>query len=287
MKPPISTTKKPHKARKVKAEKQDEDAPCSSKSKEGPDYLHDKEHGYMVKLKLLNSNLTCGICQGYLIDAITIMDCLHSFCKSCLLMYFEDNKDCPECHTVIHQSHPTHYVTYDRTLQEIVYKLVPGLLEAEQKRRKQFYEERKRLGIHDGEDEEESDQVLQKDEQAYENAVIQPKIKGKCCDEQDMDVAHNRLGDKDAVCLIPADDTPPLKHAVIALNPLATITTLKRLLSYFLFDGDTSHYNEFDIFCNDELMGRDYSVVFIRKTRLRQLDVDEPITLIYKKHKEF
>ncbi|CAD5224403.1 unnamed protein product [Bursaphelenchus xylophilus] len=283
----LNSIKKPPKAKKVKSEREEDGSAGSSKLPDTPDHIQDGQHGYMVKLRLLNPNLTCGLCEGYLIDAITIMDCLHSFCKSCLLMYFEDNKDCPKCHFVIHQSHPTHYVTYDRTLQEIVYKLVPGLLEAEQKRRKLFYEERKRLGIIDGEDEEESDHVLKKDEQEYENGVVPLKSNGICCEEAETHLAHNRAGDKDAVCLTPADDSPKLKHIIIALSPLATITSLKRLISYYLYDGDISHYNEFDIFCNDELMGRDYSVVFIRKTRLRQLDPDEPIHLVYKKHVEF
>ena len=36
-----------------------------------------------VKLKLLNEHFQCGICQGYIIDATTISECLHS-CKALL-----------------------------------------------------------------------------------------------------------------------------------------------------------------------------------------------------------
>lgn len=31
-----------------------------------------------IKLKNLNENFQCGICQGYIIDATTISECLHS-----------------------------------------------------------------------------------------------------------------------------------------------------------------------------------------------------------------
>lgn len=123
-----------------------------------------------VKLKTLNSYITCQICQGYLIDATTVIECLHTFCKSCLVRnsikslwylrivqssewndlrksigpiikcvfffsdifqvkHLEENNTCPTCLITIHQSHPLNYISFDRTMQDIVYKLVPNLQE--------------------------------------------------------------------------------------------------------------------------------------------------------------
>lgn len=48
-------------------------------------------------------------------------------CKSCLVKHLEDNNTCPTCTIVIHQSHPLQYISFDRTMQDIVYKLVPNL----------------------------------------------------------------------------------------------------------------------------------------------------------------
>lgn len=48
-------------------------------------------------------------------------------CKSCLVNHLENHNTCPTCDIVIHQSHPLNYVSYDRTMQDIVYKLVPHL----------------------------------------------------------------------------------------------------------------------------------------------------------------
>ncbi|MCP9262918.1 BMA-MIG-32 [Dirofilaria immitis] len=45
---------------------------------------------------------------------------------------------------------------------------------------------------------------------------------------------------------------------------MATVNTIKRYLAVTLF-GDISRYNDLDIFCNNELMGRDYSMKFIEK----------------------
>lgn len=50
-------------------------------------------------------------------------------CKSCLVKHLEENNTCPRCGNVIHQSHPLQYISFDRTMQDIVYKLVPNLQE--------------------------------------------------------------------------------------------------------------------------------------------------------------
>ena len=129
-----------------------------------------------IKLKTLNPFISCKICRGYLIDATTIVECLHtckyikefqynfffvyygalfsfssldfclkicfvlyanvikllvfiSVCKSCLVKHLEEspNNACPDCNLIIHQSHPLQYISHDRTMQDIVYKLVPDL----------------------------------------------------------------------------------------------------------------------------------------------------------------
>lgn len=83
-----------------------------------------------IKLKAINPYITCQICRGYLIESSTVVECLHTFCKSCLVKHLEDNTTCPKCDTVIHQSHPLQYISFDRTMQDIVYKLVPNLQES-------------------------------------------------------------------------------------------------------------------------------------------------------------
>lgn len=95
-----------------------------------------------IKLKALNPYITCNICKGYLIDATAITECLHTFCKSCLIKHLEANTNCPTCDMVIHHSYPRQYINFDRTMQDIVYKLVPGLQEREIQREREFYRQR-------------------------------------------------------------------------------------------------------------------------------------------------
>ncbi|KAL3271033.1 hypothetical protein HHI36_021533, partial [Cryptolaemus montrouzieri] len=100
----------------------------------------EQQHHEKVKLREINPYLTCHICKGYLIDATTISECLHSFCRSCIIKFLEDSSFCPVCEVIINKAKPN--LKLDKTLQDIVYKLVPGLFLAEMLRRKRFYAER-------------------------------------------------------------------------------------------------------------------------------------------------
>ncbi|KFM63569.1 hypothetical protein X975_14585, partial [Stegodyphus mimosarum] len=92
-----------------------------------------------LKITDLNPHLSCILCGGYFIDATTITECLHSFCRACIVRYLETSKYCPVCEVQVHKSRPLHYIRSDKTLQDIVYKLVPGLFHNEMKRRRELY----------------------------------------------------------------------------------------------------------------------------------------------------
>ncbi|KAG8514883.1 Polycomb group RING finger protein 2, partial [Galemys pyrenaicus] len=92
-----------------------------------------------IKITELNPHLMCALCGGYFIDATTIVECLHSFCKTCIVRYLETNKYCPMCDVQVHKTRPLLSIRSDKTLQDIVYKLVPGLFKDEMKRRRDFY----------------------------------------------------------------------------------------------------------------------------------------------------
>ncbi|XP_072037982.1 polycomb complex protein BMI-1-like [Amphiura filiformis] len=93
-----------------------------------------------LKLTELNPHLTCGLCSGYLVEASTLMECLHSFCRTCILRYVEQrNQKCPVCDIPIHKTKPLNNIRPDKTKQNLVYKLVPNLFKDEMKRRRDFY----------------------------------------------------------------------------------------------------------------------------------------------------
>ena len=52
-------------------------------------------------------------------------------CKSCIVKYLQTSKYCPMCNIKIHETQPLLNLKLDRVMQDIVFKLVPGLQESE------------------------------------------------------------------------------------------------------------------------------------------------------------
>ncbi|KAK7477507.1 hypothetical protein BaRGS_00031271 [Batillaria attramentaria] len=96
------------------------------------------EESLKIRIRDINPHIVCSLCAGYFIDATTITECLHTFCKSCIVKYLQSSKHCPQCNLKVHETHPLFHLRADRTMQDIVYKLVPHLLDNEEKRREEF-----------------------------------------------------------------------------------------------------------------------------------------------------
>nr|KAG5694232.1 hypothetical protein BaRGS_035336 [Batillaria attramentaria] len=59
-------------------------------------------------------------------------------CRTCIVRYLESSKFCPICDVQVHKTRPLLNIRADKTLQDLVYKLVPGLFEEEMRRRREF-----------------------------------------------------------------------------------------------------------------------------------------------------
>ncbi|KAJ8970884.1 hypothetical protein NQ317_010793 [Molorchus minor] len=93
----------------------------------------DKKGQNRVLVAELNPMITCRLCEGYLVDATTLVDCLHVFCRACILRHFDNSKTgCPTCNSVYKKKSQTY-------LPSLVYKLVPSLYAKEMQRREDFY----------------------------------------------------------------------------------------------------------------------------------------------------
>lgn len=100
------------------------------------------EEDIIIRIRDVNPHIICPLCFGYFIDATTIVECLHTFCKKCIVKHLQVSKNCPSCSQKIHETQPFLNLRADRTLQDIVYKLVPNLFENEERRREEFYRSR-------------------------------------------------------------------------------------------------------------------------------------------------
>uniref|UniRef100_A0A8D8X2T6 Polycomb group protein Psc n=1 Tax=Cacopsylla melanoneura TaxID=428564 RepID=A0A8D8X2T6_9HEMI len=98
-----------------------------------------EEQRPLVKLTDVNPYILCVLCRGYIVDATSIAECLHSFCRSCIILHLAQEDYCPRCKVQINNSKPDMYLKPDKTLQDIIYKIVPGLFHSEMKRRREHY----------------------------------------------------------------------------------------------------------------------------------------------------
>lgn len=75
--------------------------------------------------------LTCPLCKGLFYNAHTIKECMHTFCKSCLVMYtVEHGLSCPKCHVTLPMD-GLEGVDYDNNIQGLVDKLFPNFSKRE------------------------------------------------------------------------------------------------------------------------------------------------------------
>ncbi|XP_044071355.1 polycomb group RING finger protein 6 isoform X2 [Siniperca chuatsi] len=118
--------------------------PYGRRSHEGSANISDSDSEDEPKLPLnqFYPYIRCALCCGFLIDATTITECLHTFCKSCIVKHFFYSNRCPTCSIVVHQTQPLYNIRPDRQLQDIVYKMVPFLEEFEREQMSNFYKER-------------------------------------------------------------------------------------------------------------------------------------------------
>ena len=94
----------------------------------------------------LNPILQCSLCNGYLVDPYTIKECMHTFCRTCILIYFENlsrsEYKCPQCEINLQPfSDISKCLIPDRQLGDIVRSLLPSLDIDEINNEKNFYEQ--------------------------------------------------------------------------------------------------------------------------------------------------
>ncbi|KAG0436722.1 hypothetical protein HPB47_017790 [Ixodes persulcatus] len=93
-------------------------------------------------LRDLNAALSCVLCGGYLVNAATLVDCLHSCdLQGVHRALFGHQQAVPICDVPVHKSRPLSCLRVDKTLQDIVYKVVLGLYQREMKQRREFYDQ--------------------------------------------------------------------------------------------------------------------------------------------------
>jgi len=175
--------------------------------------------------------------------------------------YLQENNTCPKCENLIHVSYPLNYISHDRTMQDLVYKLVPNLQECERKRQVDFYK-KKGLPLPEGISlvEEKTDTKKESPKEDTEN---------KDCHRHDEQVNIS----------LECVNMKMLKRRYLRCSTYATINHIKKYIAMKLFS-NMEKYKNVDILCNEEILGKDHTLKFVCVTRWRHKDI--PLKLQYR-----
>ncbi|XP_059130935.1 polycomb group RING finger protein 3 isoform X3 [Peromyscus eremicus] len=191
---------------------------------------------------------------------------------------------------VIHQSHPLQYIGHDRTMQDIVYKLVPGLQEAEMRKQREFYHKlgmevpgdikgeacsaKQHLDPRNGETKaddssnKETAEEKQEEDNDYHRSDEQEMPSTRYSHTQKPHLwSRDIWGGNVSICLeCNSSKLRGLKRKWIRCSAQATVLHLKKFIAKKL---NLSSFNELDILCNEEILGKDHTLKFVVVTRWR------------------
>ncbi|KAH9286647.1 Polycomb group RING finger protein 3 [Echinococcus granulosus] len=212
-----------------------------------------------IDLAYLNPHLICNICH---------------VCKSCIVKYLSTNNTCPVCDITIHQSHPLNYISADRTLQDIVYKIVPNLKE-------DFYR-------FIGQSPPPSEDLIYEHKTLSVNHVTDGSAKSIPNSESPADPNFHRNDEQVHVRLEPGSATlKPLSLKYLRISSKATVTHLRKYIAQQVLN-DMSKFNEIDIFISNcekgTFLGRDHVLKFVQVVYWND---DRPMPLEYRLSTKF
>ena len=254
----------------------------------------------------LNPHLTCRLCNGYFRDAHTIVECLHTFCKSCLFKLFssatKSKAKCPHCKVSL-AANPRTSVIADRTLQQMVDKIFPKMAADDEAAEHAFYAERNiplreefrandmgeeasgggggggggRSGDRGGGS---GGSGSSGKGRGGANAK-RPRLSRKARDKDNGEAISFKLAPE-------AGPDTPVEMALLPLDKpfLRTSGNLKvvHLKKYLMKKLALKNVAEIEILCKGETLGQELSLLFISKSRW--LDADRDLVLNYRSCEE-
>mmetsp|Transcript_4620 Transcript_4620/g.6671 ORF Transcript_4620/g.6671 Transcript_4620/m.6671 type:complete len:281 (-) Transcript_4620:2228-3070(-) len=257
----------------------------SSNSQEKPRIINT-----MVEFSLgpVNPHVTCRLCEGYFRDPITITECLHTFCKSCLYYAFSAGfRKCPTCDIGL-GGDPFRVTLPDRILEQLVDKvLFKETYKKDRELEHAFYAEK---GIKmKPEFYEKEQQQLKEEEQRKMKTVIND---GNSSDDDNMSENQDELIDFMIKPYVGDDEEdgseedeeplrmPPIENDILTTSSKMKIFNLKRFVLSQLKLECSSEVAGIDILCNDIILGNELSLDFIDRTIW--MDYNEMMVLTYR-----
>jgi len=216
------------------------------------------------KTKILNQFLVCSICMGYLKEAQTVTECLHTFCKSCIFKHFKEHSDCPRCD--IHLGpYPMEKIKFDRQIQNLVDKIFPQLLDRDAEAEKQMLLER---GLPISLACERGSKSKQMIPESDSTQFISKKLRKEEASKKFYkdEVGFELLVDEREIECNPSSYLRTLDKPFIRTSAKVTMKHLKKYLISKL-QLSSNVFNDIEITYRGELLGNEYSLEYVLKSR--------------------
>lgn len=210
----------------------------------------------------VNPHLTCRLCDGYFRDPITITECLHTFCKSCLYYAFSSGfSKCPTCEVQLGPD-PMKSTLHDRTKEELVDRvLFPDIKEADEALEREFYAQK---GI--------SMKPLHRTDEDKKHSHRQDVP----VETVNVDNAQDELD----VLLLPATrQTRRIPYDLLTTSGRMKVFQLKRFVLARLEESNQDP-NAIEMTVKGSLVGNELSLTFLQRTMW--LDHTQPIEIRYR-----
>lgn len=244
---------------KVNEESRDDKDVKSSESL----FIQPKDRHVRISLENVRDNISCKICHGVLRDAYTLRECIHSFCRICLLALIEEEEEagsrpqCPRCETAI-GFYPLEHIQPDPVLQALADKLVPALVVKDIELEVEFFESRgmehdarsasSKLPRTSGNQTTDDVKVLTAAQRARAQREIPDIVKV-------LLVVHPHEKDKSFT-------EGGVSQFSIKTNPKVSIKQLRKYVGFRLQKKD---YSDIEILFGDYLLGDEHTLTFVLK----------------------
>lgn len=241
----------------------------------------------------LNSLLTCSLCKGLYRDAHTVLECMHTFCKSCILVHFHNNNirgsiQCPQCNVSLGMySHLTSKMIYDRDLQSIVDKVYPEFILLEKEEEVQHYKKLKiplKSAVTNKRERESSDGQEREKKRAKESAG----------DEQQEAAKKERVDTEFTVKLNPCDQCdeslrlPMLAKRLCKVSMAVRVLKIKKFVHKRLTDAEqqTVQPEDIELTYNGDVLLDDNKLSYLKKDIEAALASKANIEFVYRRRKQ-
>lgn len=249
----------------------------------------------MVDFDLMSANphFTCRLCDGYFRDPVTITECLHTFCKSCLYYAFSSGfSKCPTCDVQLGPD-PNKSTLHDRTKEELLDRvLFPQLRQQDESLEREFYEKK---GINvKAEYLEEANRLKRPRREGLrgqttptsvrlESSTITESTTPTPVEDENNNADDDSDDDDVDFVMAPAGGKNPNVMPTMGLDLLQTsgkikILNLKRFLKSRLELEDG--VETIELMVRGNIVGNELSLTFIERTMW--LDHNKPLELLYR-----